>query len=109
MLQQHVLLDFSQKQEKHLLCCANGVVDLRQGKLLGPPTPDHFMTQICPVEYDPSVDLKPAIDFFEQFFPVEEYPDKIQLVRFMQQFTDRLRPDARDQPSVLPVRLREGQ
>mmetsp|Transcript_17948 Transcript_17948/g.43984 ORF Transcript_17948/g.43984 Transcript_17948/m.43984 type:complete len:292 (+) Transcript_17948:952-1827(+) len=86
MLQQHILLDFSKKQEKHLLCCANGIVDLRHGKILGPPTPDQFITQICPVEYDPSADLKPAIDFFEQLFPIEEYPDMIELVSFMQQF-----------------------
>lgn len=86
MLQQHILLDFSKKQEKHLLCCANGIVDLRQGKLLGPPTPDHFITQFCHIEYDPSTDLKPAIDFFEELFPIEEYPDKTQLVYFMQLF-----------------------
>lgn len=86
MLQQHVLLDFSKKQEKHLLCCANGIVDLRQGTLLGPPATDQFITQICPVEYDPNADMQPAIDFFEQLFPEEEYPDMIELVSFMQQF-----------------------
>ena len=86
MIQQHVLLDFSKKQEKHLLCCANGIVDLRRGELIGPPTHDHFITQFCPIEYDPSTDLKPAINFFEELFPIEEYPDKTQLVCFMQQF-----------------------
>lgn len=87
MLQQHILLDFSKKQEKHLLCCANGIVDLRRGELLGPPTPDHFITQFCPIEYDPAIDLQPAIDFFENLFPIEEYPDdRTQMVRFMQMY-----------------------
>jgi len=87
MLRKHVLLDFSNKQQEgHIVCCANGIVDLRQGELLGTPTPDRFITQVCPIEYDPVADLKPAIDFFEQLFPLEEYPDRAELVRFMQQY-----------------------
>jgi phage/plasmid-associated DNA primase len=61
-------------------------VDLRTGEFLGPATPDQFVTQMCPVEYDPNVDMQPAIDFFERLFPKEEYPDYVDLVRFMQRF-----------------------
>lgn len=86
VLKQYVLLDFSKQQPKHLLCCPNGVVDLMTGNLLGQPKPEQFLTQTCVTEYDPNIDMKPAIDFFESFFPPEEYPDYMELVEFLQQY-----------------------
>jgi hypothetical protein len=85
-LQQRVLLDFSKLRQKHILCCPNGVVDLRTGELLGPPKPEQFITQMCATEYDPNIDVKPAVDFFMQFFPVEEYPDNEEVVQLLQHY-----------------------
>jgi phage/plasmid-associated DNA primase len=87
-LQHHVRFDFFKEQEKikHLLCCPNGVVDLRTGELLGKPTPDQCFTQLCATKYDPDADTRPAIDFFGHAFPVEAYPDSTDLVVYMQQF-----------------------
>lgn len=86
MLKQHVLMDFAKQQPKYLLCCANGLVDLRTGEFLGPPKPDHLVTQICPTNYNPNADMKPAIQFFENMFPEEEYPDYIGMVQCLQQY-----------------------
>jgi phage/plasmid-associated DNA primase len=71
-------------QKPHLLCCPNGLVDLRTGKLLGKPKPDDFITQVCITEYDPDADLSPAAAFFEQYFPLGAYQDQQEIVRFLQ-------------------------
>lgn len=86
MLQHLLNFDFTVRQHKHLLCCPNGMVDLKTGTLLGPPTPDHFCTQLCATEYDPNADMQPAIAFFEQFFPEGAYTDHTELVAFLQQY-----------------------
>jgi P4 family phage/plasmid primase-like protien len=85
MLQVHLHMDFSKKQEKHILCCANGVIDFKSGKFTpGLPKPEDFITQFCPIEYDPDVSMQPAIDFFNELFPDQEYEDKIEMIQFMQ-------------------------
>jgi len=81
-----LIIDFGKQQQKHLLCCPNGVVDLRTAQLIGPPTPEHFFTQRCPINYNPNVDTQLAIDFFEQAFPTDAYPDATDIVRFLQQY-----------------------
>jgi len=86
MLEHHLILDFAKEQPKHLLCCPNGVVDLRTGQLLGPPTPDQYFTHFCATKFNPEADMQHAIDFFRQAFPVEAYPDSTELVRFVQQY-----------------------
>ena len=59
-----VPFSFSKEQQPHLLCCPNGLVDLKTGKLLGKPTPNDFITQVCSTVYDPDADIMPAIKFF---------------------------------------------
>jgi hypothetical protein len=96
-LKDKVPFSFSEMQKPHLLCCPNGLVDLRTGKLLGKPKPDDFITQVCITEYDPDADLSPAAAFFEQYFPLGAYQDQQEIVRFL-----RLWPFNGDQPAVLP-------
>jgi P4 family phage/plasmid primase-like protien len=85
MLQVHLHMDFSKVQKKHILSCANGVIDFKSSKFTpGLPKPEDFITQFCPIEYDPNVSMQPAIDFFNELFPEEEYPDRIEMIQFMQ-------------------------
>jgi len=86
MLEHKLVCSFSEMQEPHLLCCPNGLVDPRTTKLLGRPTPDHFVTQMACTEYDPAADAAPAQEFFEQMLPVEAYPDRNEIVEFIQEF-----------------------
>ena len=85
-LKDKVPFSFSKEQQPHLLCCPNGLVDLKTGKLLGKPTPDHFITQVCSTVYDPDADIMPAVKFFERYFPLGAYPDQQKIVAFMQTF-----------------------
>ena len=85
-LQQKVLFSFSSVQKPYLLCCRNGLVDLRTGELLRRPLPDDFATEMCPTEYDPEADVAPAAAFFKQYFPADAYPDQAGIVCFLQQF-----------------------
>lgn len=50
-----------------LLTCLNGTIDLRMGMLL-PHTPDHFMTKLSPVRYDPEATAPMWEAFLAQIF-----------------------------------------
>ena len=49
-------------QQPYLLCCPNGVVDLRTGTLL-PHQREFMITKMCPVEYDPTAQCRHFLDF----------------------------------------------
>jgi P4 family phage/plasmid primase-like protien len=86
ILQKSLVMSFVQMQKPYLLCCPNGLVDLREGKLMGKPKPNDFITDMCSTEYDPQADITPAVHFFERFFPLGAFPDQQALVRFFQQY-----------------------
>jgi len=86
MLEHKLICSFSGMQKPYLLCCPNGLVDLRTMELLGRPTPGSFVTQMASTEYDPEADIAPAKEFFEQMLPVEAYPDQNEIVGFIQEF-----------------------
>jgi P4 family phage/plasmid primase-like protien len=79
-------MSFVQMQKPYLLCCPNGLVDLREGKLLGKPKPNDFITDMCSTQYNPQEDMAPALRFFERFFPLGAFPDQQALVIFFQQY-----------------------
>lgn len=86
VLQLKVIFSFTKAQKKYTLCCPNGLVDLRSGELKGKPAADDFVTQMCYVEYDPNVDTACVLKMFEDYFPMEAYPDQKDMVAFLQQY-----------------------
>ena len=68
------------------LACPNGVVNLRNGELLPIAKPDDFFTSACATPYDPTASVEPAEFFFREFFPIEHYTDRDDLVRGQQQW-----------------------
>jgi P4 family phage/plasmid primase-like protien len=86
VLQHKICFSFNCAQKAYLLCCKNGLVDLRNGELKGRPSPDDLITQMCHLEYDPCADTGPAIKLFKDYFPVEAYLDQEDVVAFLQQF-----------------------
>ena len=86
ILQKSLVMSFVQMQKPYLLCCPNGLVDLRNGKLMGKPKPTDFITDMCSTEYNPQADIAPAVRFFERFFPLGAFPDQQARVGFFQQF-----------------------
>ena len=86
MLQHKVIFSFSTKQKPYLLCCANGLVDLRTGEFIGKPSPDDFITQMCPIKYEAAADTTSALELFADYFPIEEFPDQSELITFVQQY-----------------------
>jgi hypothetical protein len=72
VLAHKIMFSFTEAQarQKPRMCCPNGLVDLVTGKLMGKPSPDDFVTEMCKTEFDPNVDMQPAIDFYEQMFPL---------------------------------------
>jgi P4 family phage/plasmid primase-like protien len=86
ILQREVVISFTSMQKSHLICCPNGLVDLRTGELIRKPQPDDFVTEMCITEYDPHADITPAIDVIKRFFPPGAFPDQQELVDFLQQY-----------------------
>ena len=67
----------------NLFNCKNGVIDLRDGKVL-PHSRDFMMTQISPVEYDPFA-TSPVWDaFLESIFKDEEGNTDHELIKYIQ-------------------------
>lgn len=67
----------------NLFNCKNGVIDLRDGKVL-PHSRDFMMTQISPVEYDPFA-TSPVWDaFLESIFQDEQGDPDHDLIRYVQ-------------------------
>lgn len=55
--------------DPNLLCVRNGTIDLRTGELT-PQQPEHLISRMCPVSYDPSVWTSPLLDqFCSTFMP----------------------------------------
>ena len=86
VLATRIIVSFTGKQKPYLLCCPSGLLDLRTGKVTRKQQADDYITQVCKEDYDPLADLKPAEDFFKQYFPLEAYPDQAEIVFFLQQF-----------------------
>jgi P4 family phage/plasmid primase-like protien len=86
MLQHKVSLCFTEKQKPHVVCCRNGLLDLRTGELKGKLLPDDYITQMCLIDYNPDADTLPAVELFEKFFPLEAYPDQKDIIAFLQQY-----------------------
>lgn len=55
-------------RDPSLLCCANGVVNLRTGELL-PHSRDHLFTRASPVAFDPAAKCPRFERFLEEIFP----------------------------------------
>lgn len=86
VLQHKVCFSFTHLQKAHLLCCKNGLVDLRTGELKGRPSPEDLITQMCHLEYAPTADTSPALQLMEDYFPAEAYPDQKEIVAFLKQY-----------------------
>jgi putative DNA primase/helicase len=64
--------DFDAKT--NLLCCANGVVDLRTG-VLRDGKPDDMCSRSCAVDFQPDVESELLEEFLTTFIPVKEDAD----------------------------------
>jgi P4 family phage/plasmid primase-like protien len=76
----------AQNQQGPRMCCPNGLVDLVTGQLMGKPSREDFVTEMCRTEFDPNADMQPAIDFYKQMFPLEAYPEQQKIIEFIQMY-----------------------
>jgi putative DNA primase/helicase len=67
----------------NLFNCKNGVIDLRDGKVL-PHSRDFLMTQISPVEYDPFATSPVWDSFLESIFKDEQGDVDHELIKYIQ-------------------------
>ena len=42
---------------------------------------------MCSTEFDPNADMQPAINFYEQMFPLGAYPEQQRIIEFIQMYT----------------------
>jgi putative DNA primase/helicase len=69
--------------DQWVLNCMNGTLDLKTGKLL-PHQRDQFMTNILPVEYDPSAECPNWIKFLNRIMQDAQGNERPGLVEFLQ-------------------------
>ena len=66
-------------------CFTNGIVDLTNGKLLGPAPPDYGFTHSIPHAYDPNANTDAINEIMQSFWPEPCYPgDSANICRFYQ-------------------------
>ena len=63
------------KSQPHHLGFSNGVVDLRDGTLIGRARPEWNITHSVPHPYDPNTDTTEITRVMQSFFPAACYPD----------------------------------
>jgi P4 family phage/plasmid primase-like protien len=87
VLETRLIISFDEKRKADVLCCPNGLVDLRAAKLMRMPRADDYVFQVCKIPYDPQADLEPAISFYQRYFPLEAYPDQMEIIDFIQKLS----------------------
>lgn len=69
-------------KKPHLLTVANGTIDLRTGQLIA-STPEHYLTRMTPIEYDPYAEAPAWRAFLNKIFHGDT-PDGADLITYIQ-------------------------